>query len=192
MGEVAQEKTMSDLYPQSMPCRFEGFPTRIKVVCGQAFSEARATPYSYGSQVILSRTPLSGVLQGTLVVGQSLPTQEIIHSDTGDDATFDLKVAHYGYGRFYLATPGDAFYSLSVIKGVRIEATGINRAFETVDVWDTRIPAASDLDQAGTIPEAVWAQDADSGVTWYTGTAPTGNVAISGRLQLGGLVSIAL
>jgi hypothetical protein len=183
---------MSDTYPQSLHCRFEGFPSRIKVVCGRAFSEARATPYSYGSQVILSQTPLSGVLQGELVAGESLPTLEIIHSDTGDDTAFDLKVAHYGYGRFYLADAGDAYYALSVIKGVRIEATGINRSFETVDVWNTRIPAATDLTVTGTVPDAVWSQDADAGITWYAGTVTSESTAITGTLQLSGDFSIVL
>lgn len=183
---------MPDTYPQSCHCRFEGFPARIKIVCGRAFSEARATPYSYGSQVMLSQTPRSGVLQGTLVVGQALPTQEILFSDTGDDTVFALKLAHYGYGRFYLAAATDATYSLAVIKGLRLEAAGINRSFETVDVWETRIPAAVDLTQDTSPAEAVWSQDADAGITWYPGSAPSGQVVISGTLQLGGDISIVL
>jgi len=187
---------MSAIYPQSMLCRFEGFPAAIEVICGRAFSEARATPYSFGSRVILSRTPKSDVLQGSLVAGQALPTLEIIHSDTGDDTTFDLKVAHYGYGRFYLARADDASYSLTIIKGLRVEAAGINRCFETTDVWTTRIPATTDLTDPGTLPDAVWTQDADTGtassVTWYTGTTASGTATITGRLQRGGDVRIAL
>jgi hypothetical protein len=175
-----------------MHCRFEGFPSRIKVVCGRAFSEARATPYSHGSQVTLSQTPLSGVVQGSLVIGESLPTCEIIYSDTGDDTAFDLKVAHYGYGRFYLAAADDAAYSLAVIKGIRVEATGIDRCFETVDVWNTHIAAATDLTTATAEAQDVWSQDADAGITWYAGTAASGSVVISGTLQLGGDVSIVL
>jgi len=183
---------MSDIYPQSMLCRVAGFPTRIQVICGRAFSEARATPYSYGSRVTLSQTALSGVTQGTLVVGSALPTLEIIHSDTGDDTTFDLKVSHYGYGRFYRAATTATTYSLAVIKGVRIEAAGINRSFETVDVWTSLIPVATTItDTAGT---TAWSQDADSGaassVTWYQGTAPAGSVSITGTIQLDGCVSI--
>lgn len=185
---------MSAIYPQSMHCRFEGFPAVIEVICGQAFSEARATPYSYGSRVLLAQTPKSGLLQGTLVAGQALPTLEIIHADTGDDTTFDLKVSHYGYGRFYLAASGDANYTLAVIKGLRIEAAGINRSFETVDVWTTRIPAATDLTIPGSLPDSVWSQDAApgtaAGVVWYQGTAPSGTVSITGCLQLDGTVSI--
>lgn len=187
---------MSLIYPQSMLCRFEGFPADIEVICGQAFSEARATPYSLGSRVILSQTPKSGQLQGTLVAGQALPTLEMLYSDTGDDSIFDLKVAHYGYGRFYLAATDATYYSLSIIKGMRIEATGINRSFETVDVWTTCIPAATDLSDPGTTPDTVWTQDADattaSSVTWYAGTAGSGTVTITGQLQLGGDVVIAL
>jgi len=182
---------MSDIYPQSLHCRFEGFPARIKVVCGRAFSEARATPYSFGTRVILSQTPKSGRLQGTLVPGESLPTFELIYSDTGDDAVFDLKISHYGHGRFYLAATGDAFSSLAVIKGVRIEATGINRSFETVDVWNTRLPATTDLSVTGNLPEAVWSQDSDTGITWIPGTATNAD-AINGVLQLDGNISIVL
>lgn len=182
---------MSDTYPQAMHCRFEGFPARIKVVCGRAFTEARATPYSFGSRVILSQTAKSGELQGTLVPGESLPTLELIYSDTGDDTAFDLKVSHYGHGRFYLAASDDAFYSLSVIKGLRVEATGIHRSFETVDVWNTRIPAATDLSVTGSLPDAVWSQDTDNGITWVPGTA-TGTGAISGVIQLDGNYSIVL
>ena len=182
---------MSDIYPQSMHCRFEGFPARIKVVCGRAFSEARATPYSFGSRVILTRTAKSGVLQGNLVAGESLPVLEVIHSDTGDDTAFDLKVSHYGHGRFYLASAGDGFYSLAVIKGVRVEATGIFRSFETVDVWNTRIPAATDLSVTGSLPEAVIRQDSDNGITWIPGSA-SGSGAITGVLQLDGTISILL
>lgn len=187
---------MSLIYPQSMLCRFEGFPASIKVICGRTFSEIRGTPYSFGSRVIVSQTPKSGVLQGAFVAGQALPTLEIIHSDTGDDTTFDLKLAHYGYGRFYLANAGDTSYSLAIIKGLRVEANGIYRSFETVDVWNTLIPAAADLTAPETLPDAVWSQDADAGtasnVTWYTGTAASGTIIISGRLQLGGDISIAL
>lgn len=183
---------MSDSYPQSMLCRFAGFPARIRVICGRAFSEARATPYSFGSRVTLSQTPLSGVTQGSLVAGSALPTQEIIHSDTGEDTNFDLKVSHYGYGRFYRASADDSTYSLAIIKGVRIEAAGINRSFETVDVWTTLIPAASTItDTAGS---TAWTQDAADGaaasVIWYQGSAPAGSVSIDGTIQLDGSVSI--
>ena len=187
---------MSLIYPQSMHCRFEGFPAVIEVICGRAFSETRSTPYSFGSRVLLTQTPNSGVLQGTLVAGQALPTLEIIHSDTGEEAACNLKVAHYGYGTFYRATASDAYCTLAIVKGLRVEATGINRAFETVDVWTTLIPATTDLTNPGTLPDAVWTQDAAAGaassVTWYSGTAASGTIAITGRLQLGGDVSIVL
>ena len=94
---------MSNIYPQSLPCRFEGFPARIRVVCGQAFSQARATPYSFGSRATLAQTPKSGQTFGQLAVGTQLPTTEIIYADTGRDDVFDLKISHYGCGRFYLA-----------------------------------------------------------------------------------------
>ncbi len=187
---------MSDIYPLAMHCRFEGFPARIRVTCGQAFDEARATPYSCGSRVDLVRTPRSGVLAGTLSPGQALPALEVIYSDTGADDAFDLKIAHYGYGRFYLAQAGDAAYTLAVIKGLRVEATGIRRSFETVDVWNTLIPAAVDLTDVANIPDAVVVQDAEgtarTSVAWFVGDMPAGGLVVTGRLQLGGPAALQL
>lgn len=187
---------MSDIYPLAMHCRFEGFPARIRVTCGQAFSEARATPYSYGSRVDLAQTPQSGVLAGTLTPGEALPALETIYADTGDDETFALKVSHYGYGRFYLPDTDAACYALALIKGVRVEAAGIHRSFETLDVWNTRIPAASDLTGTDGFPQGVVVQDADAtasmSVAWFVGDMPVGGLVITGRLQLGGDVALAL
>ncbi|WP_428562095.1 MAG: hypothetical protein ACP59X_20505 [Solidesulfovibrio sp. DCME] len=187
---------MPDIYPLAMHCRFEGFPARIRVTCGQAFAEARATPYSFGSRVDLVRTPQSGVLAGTLTPGQALPALEMIYSDTGADDAFDLKVAHYGYGRFYLAHAGDASYTLAVIKGLRVEATGIRRSFETVDVWDTLVPAEADLTDLSELPDAVILQDDDgtkrTSITLFVGDMPTGGLIVTGRLQLGGQAALQL
>ncbi len=184
---------MSEIYPQTMHCRFEGFPARVRAVCGRAFSEARATPYSFGSRVTLSQTPRSGVLQGTLVPGASLPALETIYADTGDDDAFDLKVSHYGYGRFYLPTQDADRYALAVIKGVRVEALGIRRSFETVDVWDTLVAAEADLE--ATVHTAI-VQDADaserSSVTWFVGDMPSGGLVVTGRMQLGGAAALAI
>ncbi|MHC1791442.1 hypothetical protein [Solidesulfovibrio sp.] len=185
---------MSDMYPQSLPCRFEGFPARIRVVCGRAFSEARGTPYSFGSRVSLAQTPKSGQVFGELAVGRELPVTEIIYSDTSLDDIFDLKVAHYGCGRFYLADSEAACFTLAVIKGIRVEAAGIRRSFETVDIWDTLIPAGTNLSTPPTPVDAVWLQDADDRnrvrVTWFAGSIPPGGRIVSGRLQLGGVVSL--
>lgn len=185
---------MSDIYPQSLPCRFEGFPARIRVVCGRAFSEARSTPYSFGSRVTLSQTPRSGQVFGQLAVGQELPLREIIYSDTGDDDVFDLKVSHYGCGRFYLTDAEAAFFTLAVVKGIRVEAAGVNRSFETVDLWDTLVAATTDLSVPPAPVDAVWLQDADDQnrvrVTWFAGSMPPGGRIVSGRLQLGGEISI--
>jgi hypothetical protein len=187
---------MADIYPLSRHCRFEGFPARIRVICGRVFSEARATPYSFGSRVTLSRTSQSGILAGSLTPGEVLPELAVIYSDTGDDDAFDLKVSHYGYGRFYLPTTDAAYYALTVIKGVRIEATCIRRSFETVDVWDTLIPAATDLTNPGVVPDLVWTQDADTGsassFVWFAGKAPLSGQVVSGRQQLGGDVYIQI
>ena len=183
---------MSDTYPQSLPCRFEGFPARIRVVCGRAFSEARATPYSFGSRVALAQTPKSGQTFGELAVGQELPVTEIIYSDTGDDQGFHLKVSHYGCGRFYLADAKAPFFTLAVVKGIRVEAAGVCRSFETVDLWNTCLPAGADLPPEPI--DAVWLQDADDlnrvSVTWFAGSLPAGGRIVSGRLQLGGFVSL--
>lgn len=179
---------MSEIYPQSMHCRFEGFPARVRVVCGRAFSEARATPYSFGSRVNLAQTPKSGVLQGACVAGQALPGLEIIYSDTGDDDVFDLKVSHYGYGRFYLPDAQASRYALAVIKGVRVEARGIRRAFETVDVWETLLALGTDLD--GVASQGAIVQDADAlsgvAVAWFVDDMPAGGLVVRGRMQLGG------
>ncbi len=187
---------MADTYPLSMHCRFEGFPARIRVTCGQAFSEARATPYSLGSRVNLRQTPKSGVLAGTLTPGAALPALEVIYADTGDDDVFDLKVAHYGYGQFYLPTADAACYALAVIKGVRIEAAGICRSFETMDVWDTLLAADASFADIEALTAKVVVQDADEGdriaVRWFVGDMPTGGLILKGRLQLGGIAAIQL
>ncbi len=187
---------MSDVYPLSMHCRFTDFPSRIRVICGRAFEAARATPFSFGSRVTLSQTPKSGQIQGQLVPGQPLPALEVVYADTGDDDAFDLKLAHYGYGRFYLPAPGATAYALAVIKGVRVEAAGIHRCFETVDVWDTLIPAGRDLSEPGAVPDTILVQDCDNAhqasVAWYRGDKPAGAIVVSGRLQLGGNAYIAI
>jgi hypothetical protein len=171
-----------------MHCRFEGFPARVRVVCGRAFSEARSTPYSFGSRVNLAQTPRSGVLQGSYAAGQALPGLEIIYSDTGEDDVFDLKVSHYGYGRFYLPDAQASRYALAVIKGVRVEARGIRRAFETVDVWDTLLMADTDLYAVAAQGATVQDADASSGVAvaWFVGDMPAGGLVVRGRMQLGG------
>jgi hypothetical protein len=181
---------MSDIYPFSMHCRFEDFPARIRVTCGPAFSEARATPYSFGSRVDLVQTPKSGVLAGTLTPGEPLPTLETIYADTGDDDVFDLKLAHYGYGRFYLGSDEAAFYSLAVIKGMRVEATGIRRSFETVDVWNTRVPVETDLSELPDFLGNVVLQDTDPfnrmSVAWFVGDMPAEGIVIRGSRQIEG------
>lgn len=191
---------MSETYPQSLPCRFAGFPARIAVVCGRAFSEARSTPYSFGSRVTLAQTPKSGQTFGELSVGLPLPTTEIIYADTGRDDVFDLKISHYGYGRFYQAHVAATFFTLAVVKGIRVEASGVCRAFETVDLWTTLIPVAKDLSVPPVVPEALWLQDAEDDTTaedynrvrvaWFAGSVPSGGRIVSGHLQLGGNLSL--
>ena len=188
---------MADLYPQSLPCRFEGFPPRIRVVCGRAFSERPGTPYSFGSRVTLAQTPISGQTSGVLAVGQPIPVSEIIYADTGDDDHYNLKISHYGLGRFYLAAADAAWFSLAVVKGLRLEAAGLCRAFETVDVWETLIPASTPVPPPSVAPEAIWLEDAQDTeetdrvrATWFTGDIPAGGRIVRGRLQLAGDVAI--
>ena len=188
---------MADLYPQSQPCRFEGFPPRIRVVCGRAFSERPGTPYSFGSRVTLAQTPKSGQTSGVLAPGQPIPVTEIIYADTGDDDRFHLKVSHYGLGRFYLAAENAARFSLAVVKGIRLEAAGLNRSFETVDVWETLIPADAPVAAPSVAPDAIWLEDAEDGqdtdrvrATWFAGDIPVGGRIVRGRLQLAGDVAV--
>ena len=49
---------------------------------------------------------------------------------------------------FYAAEAAAAFFTLAVVKGMRVEASGVCRAFETVDLWNTLIPVARDLSGA--------------------------------------------
>ncbi|QLA21276.1 hypothetical protein [Desulfolutivibrio sulfoxidireducens] len=187
---------MAEAYPVSLPCRFEGFPGRVRITCGPAFDDLRACPYSYGSRVVCARTPLCGVVQGEYVPGAALPVMEMIFSDTGFDDVFDLKLSFYGYGTFHLAAPGDAFYSLDVVKGVRIQAAGLCRSFETMDLWETGIVAATDLTVApgatGSVVVDEDAADNSYSVTWYAGEAAGGYVTLSGLLQLGGRAGLAV
>lgn len=185
---------MADLYPQSLPCRFEGFPPRIRVICGRAFSDRPGTPYSFGSRVSLAQTPKSGRTYGELAVGEPIPVTEIIYADTGDDDRFQLKISHYGLGRFYRAAADAPFLRFAVVKGIRLEAAGLRRVFETVDVWDTLVPAAEAVPAPAVTPDAVWLEDVEATdrvrVTWFVGDIPAGGRLVRGRLQLGGAVAL--
>jgi hypothetical protein len=187
---------MAEAYPVSLPCRFEGFPGRVRITCGPAFDDLRACPYSYGSRVACVRTPLCGVAQGGYVPGAALPAREMIFSDTGRDDAFDLKLSFFGHGTFHLAAPDDAFYSLDVVKGVRVEAAGLCRSFEITDLWETGIAAATDLtvvpSESGTVVVDEDAADNSFSVTWYTGEAAGGYVTLSGLLQLGGRAGLVV
>lgn len=172
-----------------MHCRFEGFPARARFTCGQAFDGLAGCPYSFGSRVDCFQTPASRTLQGELVKREYLPAYEMIYSDTGEDENFGLKIASYGYGTFYEAGWEDPFYSLAVVKGIRVEAAGLTKAFETLDVWETKIPVETSLWSDLETPGAVWREDADSGrfaAVWYAGEAPGGLVTVKGNLQLAG------
>lgn len=187
---------MAEAYPVSLPCRFEGFPGRVRITCGPAFDDLRACPYSWGSRVVCARTPLCGEVQGEYVPGAALPVREMIFSDTGMDDAFDLKLSFFGYGTFHLAAPDDAFCSLDVVKGVRVEAAGLSRSFEITDLWETGIAAATDL----TVPPAASgsvrvdedAADNSYSVTWYAGEAAGGYLTLSGLLRLGGRAGLVV
>lgn len=187
---------MVEAYPLSLPCRFDGFPGRIRVTCGPAFDDLRGCPYSFGSRVTCARTPLCGVAQGDYLPGSALPRQEMIFSDTGSDTAFDLKIAFTGHGTFHLAAPGDERYSLAVIKGLRVQAFGLDRTFEITDLWETGIVAETDLTVPPPLPGMVWvdenARQGAYAVTWYGGRGQAGYAAINGRLQLGGAAHLRL
>lgn len=180
---------MTEKYPISMHCRFEGFPARARFTCGPAFDALSGCPYSYGSRVDCAQTPASRTLQGDLLQGECLPVYEMIYSDTGEDENFGLKVASYGYGTFYAAGWADPFYSLAVVKGIRLEAAGFARAFETLDLWETKIPVETAMWNIEETPAVVWIEGAAQGrfaAVWYAGEAPGGLAAVKGILQLGG------
>lgn len=187
---------MPEAYPLSLPCRFEGFPGRIRVVCGPAFDDLRGCPYSFGSRVICRRTPLCGLAQGDYVPGSALPRQDMIFSDTGADDDFSLKISFTGYGTFHLAAPTDARYSLAVVKGLRVEAFGLDRSFEITDLWETGIVAETDLSLPPPMPGMVWvddeARESTYAVTWYGGQGTAGFASLAGVLQLGGAAFLRL
>ncbi len=187
---------MKEAYPISMPCRLEGFPARIRTVCGERFSLLDNCSYSYGSVVVCSQTPQSGVADGAYVQGEALPDHAVIYSDSGEDDAFGLKLSFYGHGTFYLPDAEARCCALEVRKGIRIRAAGLDKRFETVDTWETRIPADQDLTQ-----EEVWSTyvgtDADAAdgrfsATWLLSGAQDGVADISGVLQLGGETGVRL
>jgi len=132
---------MKKKYPVSLPVHFAGFPPMFKVTCGASIP----SPYSYGSRVILHRTPLCGIVQGGYEEGKSLPDLSMIYSDTGQDGNFDLKLSFYGWGTFYKDNDDAPYCSLEIRKGIKVEAHGISKKFETHDIWETLIPASTVL-----------------------------------------------
>jgi len=180
---------MPQFYPLSLYCRFEGFPARTRYTCGRAFDALPLCPYSHGSRVECRTTPLSGQIQGELVMGSDLPLYEIIYSDTGSDEEFGLKTSSYGHGIFYLDSEDAAYLSLAVVKGVRVEAPGLRKPFETRDVWETRIPAGEGMWEIPQELGVVWREDAEPGrfsVVWFAGDAPAGEAVLTADTQLSG------
>ena len=129
---------MKKNYPVSLPVRFEDFPAMFQVTCGHMIPP----PQSFGSRVLIRRTPLCGVVQGQYAEGVALPEFAMIYSDTGSDAAYDLKLSFYGWGTFYVANADDAYCTLEIRKGIKVEATGLSKKFETYDLWETRVPAS--------------------------------------------------
>jgi hypothetical protein len=132
---------MKQPYPVSIPIRFEGYPSAFKLICGAGIP----APLSYGSRVILSRTPRCGVVQGSYVSGASLPDYAMIYSDTGSDTDFTFKCSDYGWGTFFVKRPTDAYCTLEVRKGRRIECGSLANKFEINELWETLIPASTVL-----------------------------------------------
>ncbi len=187
---------MPQYYPYSLYCRFEEFPARTRYTCGRAFDALPLCPYSYGSRVECRQTPLSGAIQGELVQGGDLPRYEIIYSDTGLDEEFGLKVSSYGHGMFYIADLNtDDYQTLAVIKGIRVEAAGLRKAFETMDVWETRIPLDAALVKIPQELDVAWREDAAFGrfsAVWYAGDAPEGEEVLRVDMQLAGPAYIGI
>jgi len=165
-------------YPQCFPLRFVGWPQKIRVTCGKDIS----APYSYGSRVILTQTPLSGSPQGDYVVGQYLPYYAMVYSDTGSDYDFNFLVEFTGYGQFYKDS-ADLFWRLYVKKNTNIFTLEVEKYFRTYDEWNTLIPASTDLS------EGISTTVSNSIAAFYSDVSSNESLdseTVSGILQLNG------
>jgi hypothetical protein len=139
---------MKENYPISVHCSFSDFPPMIKIICGPDIP----LPFSYGSRVVMAKTALCGVVQGSYIDGEALPDYFMIYSDTGEDDAFNLKLSFYGWGTFYVAKIDDAYCHLEIRKGIKVESGSISKKFEVKDTWETMIPSSTVLSSSVTIP----------------------------------------
>ena len=133
-------------YPAGVHSHFLDFPQSIRMVTGQLLAEDSGL-FDYGDPVVLRKTPQSGVLQGDLVVGEELPAKRVIYTDTGEDDSFNLKIAYEGWGEFKVKQSGDETYTLDIIKGMALQAGDWDeeKIFRHGIELITKIPTSRDL-----------------------------------------------
>ena len=145
-------------YPAGVHSHFLDFPLSIRMVTGQLLAEDSGL-FDYGDSVVLRKTPQSGVLQGDLVVGEELPTKRMIYTDTGEDDSFNLKIAYEGWGEFAVRQSGDETYTLFITRGTSLQAGDWDeeKVFRQTVELVTRIPTTTDL--AGVEPPSTVSLD---------------------------------
>jgi hypothetical protein len=169
-------------YPQSMSCRFDGFPQQIEIRCGDRVAELSPL-FSFGSKVILSQTPSSGQELGWMpdqddsdsyydvsidynsATGQytyvkvykGVNDVRKIYTDTGNDWTYGLKVSFLGRGTFFTKSNTDQFYSFCVYKAIRVESSsGSVVEFGDNFTCATQVPISVDLASMYTVPSPTY------------------------------------
>jgi hypothetical protein len=186
---------MKENYPISLPLRFAGFPAAIRMICGEKIP----APYSYGSRVLLYRTPLCGEVQGEYISGAALPDYAMIYSNTGSDTDFDLRISFYGWGTFFQKKSDDTYCTLEIRKGTKIECGSLSKKFETIDLWETKVLASTNLSSltvlqiATSYSEPSASESIPDGYTRVsdindamTTVASDGTITLTGSLLLGG------
>lgn len=128
-------------YPNSIHCAQTDFPLLIEVRCGIM----APLPYSLGSKLVLTRTPIAGVPQGAYVDGEALPELYMSYSDNGLDEGYGLRLSFYSWATFYVANVDDEKCTLEVRHGVLYETENMAKRFEVYDTWETLIPSSEAL-----------------------------------------------
>jgi len=158
-------------YPQSVSCRFDGFPHRIEIRCGRNISELSKL-FSFGSKLTLTQTTNSGQEMGWMPdqndsnsyydawVSYDQSTGEntyikcytgisdirMIYTDTGSDSEYTLKVSFIGYGSFFTKTASDQYYLFDVYKSIVIEnSNGNSVEFGDDFICETKVPVSVSL-----------------------------------------------
>lgn len=133
-------------YPGAVHNHFINYPQAIRVVINAQLASEMSL-FEEDDTVVLQQTPTSGQLQGDLVVGEELPTKRIVYTDTGDDSSYNLKVAYEGWGEFLVEQAGDSYYTLYIKKGIAIQAGDQDeeKIFRDGIRLSTQIPTTRDL-----------------------------------------------